>query len=293
YCACLRPCRGTVIAPRRRARFRQTLLGDVFERFDLAVHGELLERTRLDLPHPLARDPELPPDRVERRRVAVAVQPVAQLQDLLLAVRQVRQRLLQHLLLEADVELLLRRRLVAREHVTERAAFVLLADRPVEARHRPGGGAHFTHLLQRQLRVLRAPLLRPPPSELRRQLALRAADALLALGDVHRDPDRPRLVRHSALYRLADPPGRVRRELEAAPPVELLDRPDQPDDPFLDQVEQREPVPLVALRDRDDKPAVGVDHPLLRLLVGALDPLRDPDLLLRRRQRPAAGRVGG
>jgi hypothetical protein len=32
------------------------------------------------------------------------------------------------------------------------------------------------------------------------------------------------VVRHGALHRLADPPGRVRRELVAAPPVELLDR---------------------------------------------------------------------
>ena len=39
-------------------------LGDVFQRFDLAVDGELLERVRLDLPHPLPRQPELPPDRL-------------------------------------------------------------------------------------------------------------------------------------------------------------------------------------------------------------------------------------
>ena len=43
-----------------------------------------------------------------------------------------------------------------------------------------------------------------------------------------------------SLNRLTDPPRRVRRELEPAAPVELLDRADEPDDPFLDQVEQRD-----------------------------------------------------
>jgi hypothetical protein len=74
-------------------------------------------------------------------------------------------------------------------------------------------------------------------------------------------------------------------------PVELLDRTDEPDDPFLDQIEQRQAVALVALRDRDDQAEVRVDHPLLRLHVAALDPLRELDLLLRDQKRPAAGLV--
>src|SRR5439155_22782898 len=105
------------------------------------------------------------------------------------------------------------------------------------------------------------------------QLAARARDLLLALDDVYRDADRPRLVGDPALNCLPDPPGRVGRELEAAAPVELLDRADQSDDPLLDQVEQREAVPLVLLRDRDDEPEVRVDHPLLRRRVALLDRL--------------------
>src|SRR5262245_60463343 len=62
--------------------------------------------------------------------------------------------------------------------------------------------------------------------------------------------------------------------------VELLGCPDQADDPLLDQVEQREAVPLVALGDRDDEAQVRVDHQVLRLLVAALDALRELDLLL-------------
>ena len=74
-------------------------------------------------------------------------------------------------------------------------------------------------------------------------------------------------------------------------PVELLDGADQPDHALLDQVEQREAVPLVALRDRDDEPQVRVDHPVLRRLVAALDLLRELDLLRSGEERVAAGLV--
>ena len=50
-------------------------------------------------------------------------------------------------------------------------------------------------------------------------------------------------------------------------------------------------MPLVALGDRDDEPEVRVDHPLLRLEVAALDPLRQLDLLGRGQQRIAADLV--
>src|SRR5205814_7627327 len=83
----------------------------------------------------------------------------------------------------------------------------------------------------------------------------------------------------AALHRLTDPPRRVRRELEALAVVELLGRADQPDDPLLDQVEQRQAVALVLLRDRHDEAEVRVDHQVLRLLVAALDLLRELDLL--------------
>ena len=189
--------------------------------------------------------------------------------------------------------------LVAGEQIAERAG-VVLADRLVEAGHRPRRRLDLAHLLQRQLRRLRQLLVGRLAAELGDQLALGARDLLLALDDVHRDPDRPRLVRDAALDGLADPPGRIGGELEALAVVELLDRPDQPDDPLLDQVEQRQAVPLVALGDRDDQPQVRVDHQILGFLVAALDPLGELDLLLGGQQLVAAGlvqeqlqRVGG
>src|SRR3712207_1515255 len=102
-----------------------------------------------------------------------------------------------------------------------------------------------------------------------------------------RRPPRSTLFPYTTLFRsgdgagdrLADPPGRVRRELVAAPVVELLDRADQAERALLDQVEEREPAAEVALRDRDDKAQVGLDHVLLRGHVATLDPLRELDLL--------------
>ena len=105
---------------------------------------------------------------------------------------------------------------------------------------------------------------------------------------MHRHADRPRLVRQRSCDGLANPPRRVGRELEPASPVELLDRPDEPERPLLDQVEKREALVSVVLGDRDDEPEVRLDHPLLCLHVAALDPLRKLDLLGRREQLVAA-----
>ena len=105
---------------------------------------------------------------------------------------------------------------------------------------------------------------------------------------MHGHADRPALVRDRARDRLADPPRRVRRELEALAVVELLRRAHEPDRPLLDQVEEREPLVAVALRDRDDEAEVRLDHRLLRRVLAALDALRELDLLRRGEQRNLA-----
>jgi len=92
------------------------------------------------------------------------------------------------------------------------------------------------------------------------------------------------VVRDRALHRLADPPGRVRRELVATPPVELLDRAVQAERALLDQVQERNAEAAVALRDRHDKTEVGLDHAALGATVATLDRLRQHDLLVRGQQ---------
>ena len=114
------------------------------------------------------------------------------------------------------------------------------------------------------------------------QLALGAADLVELLDDVDRDADRARLVGERAGDRLADPPGRVGRELEALAVVELLGRADQAERALLDQVEEGQALVAVVLGDRDDQAQVRLDHLLLGVEVAALDPLGEVDLLLRR-----------
>ena len=120
--------------------------------------------------------------------------------------------------------------------------------------------------------------------ELLHQLPFDVGDPVQLLHHVHGDADRPRLVGDRPRHRLADPPGRVGRELVAAPVVELLDRPDQPEAALLDQVEEGEPAAEIAFRDRDDEAQVGLDHLPLRQHVAALDPFRQFDLLRRGQQ---------
>src|SRR5690349_17315966 len=101
--------------------------------------------------------------------------------------------------------------------------------------------SHLAHVLQREAGLLRHFVVRRRTLQLQRQLALRARDLLLALDDMDGNANRARFVRDTSLHRLADPPRRVRRELVATPPVELLDGADEADDPLLDEVEQRQP----------------------------------------------------
>ena len=118
---------------------------------------------------------------------------------------------------------------------------------------------------------------------------LRARQLHAPLVDVRRDADRRGLVRDRPLAGLADPPGGVGRELEPLAPVELLDGTVQSDHALLDEIQQRQVLPLVALGDRDHQAQVRVDHALLGLGVAPLDTLGERDLLRRGQQRVAAG----
>ncbi len=76
----------------------------------------------------------------------------------------------------------------------------------------------------------------------------------------------------SAMARLmADPPRGVGAELVALGRIELLHGAQQPDVAFLDQVEEGDAAPHVALGDRDDQPQVGADQRRLGFLGQLVD----------------------
>ena len=97
--------------------------------------------------------------------------------------------------------------------------------------------------------------------------AAAARDAAHLLGDVHGQTDRPALLGERARDGLANPPGRVGRELEAHLVVELLDGADQAEVALLDQVEERDAGLRVVPRDRHHEPEIALDQPSLRRLV--------------------------
>src|SRR6266571_2078662 len=94
------------------------------------------------------------------------------------------------------------------------------------------------------------------------------------------EANRPRLVPDGAENRLADPPGRVGRELEPASVVELGDRSHQTDVALLDEVEQRHASALVLLGDGNDQAEVRLGHVAAGRIRTRLDLLGELDLLL-------------
>ena len=106
------------------------------------------------------------------------------------------------------------------------------------------------------------------------QLAGDARHAIDHVVQVDGNADRARVVGNGARDGLTDPPRRVGAELEAAPPVEFLDRAQQPEVALLDQVDQRHAAVRIAPRDADHQAQVGVGQRLaggLALAASALE----------------------
>src|SRR5256714_5166411 len=249
------------------------------------VCSEATQGVGLDLTDTLARDAELLADLLERGRLA-AGETEAQRDHVPLALGQLGDRPAYRVGAHGDLDLVLGRRAARGEQVAE-ARVAVRADRGVRRGDRLGGVLHLADLRDGQLRDLRDLLDARLVAELRDQLALGARDLLLALDDVDRDADRARLVGHAALHRLADPPGRIGRELEALAPVELLGGADQADHALLDQIAERDSLRLVAAGDRHDQPEGRRDHALLLRQGAAPDAPRGLDLLPRRGPRVA------
>ena len=182
----------------------------------LARARQPLERLVLDAP-----DASASPSRRPAPRSGVGSSPPTPKRSLMTSrpARQARDRRVHGLLAQADLDLLDRSALLAREQVAE--AGVALVDRP-GGRGRDGASdlARLLDLVQGQV-CGGGDGVRRRAAELQRELALGARDLPLALTDVHRDADRAALVREPALDRLADPEGRVGGELVAAPSIEL------------------------------------------------------------------------
>src|SRR5438105_1032065 len=210
--------------------------------------SQLLQRLILDLTDALARDVERPPHLVERPRM-LAVEAVPQLEDAAIAVRERAEDLPQRLPTHRGLGRLVGKRDVLVGEEMPELRLLLVADRLLERDRRLRAATDLLDLLEREIELPRdlgrgglAPVLGP-------QLAFGPHDLVQLLDHVDRHPDRARLVGERARNCLADPPRRVRRELEALAVVELLRRADEADRPLLDEIEERQALVAVFLRD--------------------------------------------
>src|SRR5438105_6468375 len=200
--------------------------------------AQLAQRFRLDLPDALSRDVELAADLFERARAAV-FETEAQLKHAPFAAGEAFEHALDLLLEELVARGVARGEgLVVGDEVPE-VRVLFLADRRLE-RHRLLRDLHdLADLVGGDQHPLGDLLRGRLAAELLEQ-ATRDADELVdRLDHVDRDADGPRLVRDGARDGLTDPPRRVGRELIALAVVELLDRADETDVAFLDEVEER------------------------------------------------------
>ena len=102
------------------------------------------------------------------------------------------------------------------------------------------------------------------PAGLALDLPLGAQQPPYLVAGMDREAYRPAGVVDPPADRLLDPPGGVRRELEALSPVELAHGVDQAEVALLDEIEKGQVRGLVPLGDRDHETQVGVDELLAR-----------------------------
>src|SRR5262245_56650338 len=230
---------------------------------------QLAKSLGLDLTDTFARDLEVLTDLFERV-VGLLADAEAHAEDLLLTRRQ-RGEHAARLLREVHGDDRLRRRhrgLVLDEVAEMRILF--LADRILERDRLLRDLEDLAHLVERQLHLLRDLFRSRLATELLHEITRRADQLVDRLDHVHRDADRARLVGDRTGDRLADPPRRVRRELVATAPLELVDGLHQTDVAFLDQIQELQAAVRVLLGDGDDETKVRFDHLGLRLLRLAL-----------------------
>ena len=121
------------------------------------------------------------------------------------------------------------------------------------------------------------------------QLALDAQQAVDGLEDVDGDADGAGLVGDGTADRLADPPGSVGAEFEAADGIKLGDGAQQADVAFLDQIQEAAAAANVAFGDADDQAQVGANNGRVGFFTAGMDLL----YLCLQRQNLRAGLAGG
>jgi hypothetical protein len=232
-------------------------------RVDQVRVAQLPQRLALDQSDPLAAEPEHLAGLAQAERLTV-LEPVAQRHHVALALVEDAVDRAADLLAEQGVLHLVERG-VGVDLLDEIAELGVLAHGRLERERL--ASAHLgevVDLLDRGVERLGQLLARGLATHRLGELEPRAVQLAEPVVDVDGQPDRARAVGDRARDALADPPRRVRRELEPPAPVEQLDGAHQADVPLLDQVEERQPLTLVLAGHGHDQSEVGHDESLTR-----------------------------
>src|SRR5512146_2565010 len=175
-----------------RVRFRGRLC-NVAKLDRVGESAQLLQALVLDLADALTRDVERAADLVERTRV-LAVEPVAELEDLSLAAREGAEDLAQRLLAHRDLRFLVwKREVLVRDEVPE-LGLVLVADGLLEGDRRLRAAADVLHLVATQPEIDADLRRRGLAAELCAKLPLGSDDLVQLLHHVDGHADCPSLV---------------------------------------------------------------------------------------------------
>src|ERR1043166_8178713 len=233
------------------------------------------QRFFLDLPHALARDAEQRPDLLERHRLA-AVQAEVEAKNLGLALLEGRKRLLDRLPERLLERLVGGRRVHRVRQVIEELVVLAGRERRIEGEVRLRDRHRLRDLFLGDVHAVRDLFVRRIAAELLEQRIGALADAMERAGAIQRDPNDARLFGQRLQNRLADPPHRVRDELDALRLVEFVSGANEAQVAFIDQVRERHALVLILFRHRHDEPQIRPHEFVEALLVAHTNLLGQP-----------------
>ena len=211
---------------------------------------KLSERLRLNLTDTLTGYVKLAANLFQCARTAV-IQPEAKPQNLLLSLRQGSENLLQ-LLLQKRIGCRLRRnRNVVILNEVAKMGVLLLTDRRFQRYRLLRNLDNLTHSLDRNVHAVRNLLRRRFAAKLLQELSGNTNQLVDGLHHVNRNTNRSCLIGNGSCDRLTDPPGCIRRELEALAEVEFLYCLDQAKISLLNEVKEQHAAANVTLCNRD------------------------------------------
>src|SRR5438094_1040 len=221
-------------------------------------------------------------------RVSVALVRSKATQDVGLAVFEGREHFLDRLGEGVLEDLVVGTGVLGVGEIVEQLVVLARCERRIEGEVRLGDGEGLGDLFLGDVHAFGDLLHGRLAAELLEQRRRALPDAVQRPGAVERDAHDARLLGERLENRLADPPHRIRDELDPFRLVELVGGANQAEVALVDQIGERDTLILVLLRDRHHEPQVGAHQLVERLGIALLDPLRERHFLLTGDQRVLA-----